>query len=277
MANYTTADVKRLRELTAAGMMDCKKALDETDGDFDKAVELLRIKGAKDVGKRAERTTVNGLVAAQAAGSSGVLIELKCETDFVAKGDRFQALGATLVTVFADGDATDSESLLSTAVEGRKVSELIDENSAALGEKIELGRVAKFTGGGHVVSYLHKTSPDLPPQLGVLIELSSEHPEVGKDVAQHIAAFAPSYLHREHIPVDVVENERRIAEATAREEGKPEAALPKIVEGRVSGFYKDSVLLEQAFAKDNKKSVKQILDEAGVNAVRFVRFRVGQS
>ena len=277
MANYTTADVKRLRELTAAGMMDCKKALDETDGDFDKAVELLRIKGAKDVGKRAERTTVNGLVAAQAAGSSGVLIELKCETDFVAKGDRFQALGATLVTVFADGDATDSESLLSTAVEGRKVSELIDENSAALGEKIELGRVAKFTGGGHVVSYLHKTSPDLPPQLGVLIELSSEHPEVGKDVAQHIAAFAPSYLHREHIPADVVENERRIAEATAREEGKPEAALPKIVEGRVSGFYKDSVLLEQAFAKDNKKSVKQILDEAGVNAVRFVRFRVGQS
>jgi len=277
MANYTTADVKRLRELTAAGMMDCKKALDETDGDFDKAVELLRIKGAKDVGKRAERTTVNGLVAAQAAGSSGVLIELKCETDFVAKGDRFQALGATLVTVFADGDATDSESLLSTAVDDRKVSELIDENSAALGEKIELGRVAKFTGGGHVVSYLHKTSPDLPPQLGVLIELSSEHPEVGKDVAQHIAAFAPSYLHREHIPADVVENERRIAEATAREEGKPEAALPKIVEGRVSGFYKDSVLLEQAFAKDNKKSVKQILDEAGVNAVRFVRFRVGQS
>ena len=277
MANYTTADVKRLRELTAAGMMDCKKALDETDGDFDKAVELLRIKGAKDVGKRAERTTVNGLVAAQAAGSSGVLIELKCETDFVAKGDRFQALGATLVTVFADGDATDSDSLLSTAVEGRKVSELIDENSAALGEKIELGRVAKFTGGGHVVSYLHKTSPDLPPQLGVLIELSSEHPEVGKDVAQHIAAFAPSYLHREHIPADVVENERRIAEATAREEGKPEAALSKIVEGRVSGFYKDSVLLEQAFAKDNKKSVKQILDEAGVNAVRFVRFRVGQS
>ena len=277
MANYTTADVKRLRELTAAGMMDCKKALDETDGDFDKAVELLRIKGAKDVGKRAESTTANGLVAAKAGGSSGVLIELKCETDFVAKGDRFQALGATLVTVFADGDATDSESLLSTAVDGRKVSELIDENSAALGEKIELGRVAKFTGGGHVVSYLHKTSPDLPPQLGVLIELDNEHPEVGKDVAQHIAAFAPSYLHREHIPAEVVENERRIAEATAREEGKPEAALPKIVEGRVSGFYKDSVLLEQAFAKDNKKSVKQILDEAGVNAVRFVRFRVGQS
>jgi elongation factor Ts len=277
MANYTTADVKRLRELTAAGMMDCKKALDETDGDFDKAVELLRIKGAKDVGKRAERTTQNGLIAAQASGNSGVIVELKCETDFVAKGDRFQQLGAALVKAFVDSDATDSPSLLDAAVDGRKVSELIDENSAALGEKIELGRVAKFTGGGHVVSYLHKTSPDLPPQLGVLIELDGEHPEVGKDVAQHIAAFSPSYLHRDEIPADVVENERRIAEATAREEGKPEAALPKIVEGRVGGFYKDSVLIEQAFAKDSKKSVKQVLDEAGVQATRFVRFRVGQS
>jgi elongation factor Ts len=277
MANYTTADVKRLRELTAAGMMDCKKALDETDGDFDKAVELLRIKGAKDVGKRAERTTVNGLIGAQATGSSGVLLELKSETDFVAKGDRFQQLGATLVKTFAESDATDAEALLGAEVDGRKVSELIDENSAALGEKIELGRVTKFTGGGHVVAYLHKTSPDLPPQLGVLIELDSEHPEVGKDVAQHIAAFSPSYLHREHVPADVVENERRIAEATAREEGKPDAALPKIVEGRVSGFYKDAVLVEQAFAKDSKKSVQQILDEAGVKAVRFARFRVGQS
>jgi elongation factor Ts len=275
MANYTTADVKRLRELTAAGMMDCKKALDETDGDFDKAVEILRIKGAKDVGKRAERTTANGLVAAFTDGSSGVLIELKCETDFVAKGERFQALGATLVEAFASSDATDAEGLLATEIDGRKVSDLIDENSAALGEKIELGRVAKFT-GKHVVSYLHKTSPDLPPQLGVLVELSDEHPDAGKDVAQHVAAFAPSYLHRDEVPADIIENERRIAEATAREEGKPEAALSRIVDGRVTGFYKDSVLLEQAFAKDNKKSVKQVLDEAGVNAVRFARFRVGQ-
>jgi elongation factor Ts len=276
MANYTTADVKRLRELTAAGMMDCKKALDETDGDFDKAVEILRIKGAKDIGKRAERTTANGLVTAQASGTSGVLLELKCETDFVAKGDRFQQLGATLVKVLADSDATDTDSLLAADVDGRKVSELIDENSAALGEKIELGRVAKFN-GAHVVSYLHKTSPDLPPQLGVLIELSGENAEAGKDVAQHIAAFAPTYLNRDEVPAEIVENERRIAEATAREEGKPEAALPKIIEGRVTGFFKDSVLLEQAFAKDNKKSVKQVLDEAGVQVVRFARFRVGQS
>ena len=279
MANYTTADVKRLRELTAAGMMDCKKALDDTDGDFDKAVELLRIKGAKDVGKRAERTTANGLVGASTDGNSGVLLELRCETDFVSKGERFQALGATLVTALASSGAADADALLDAKVDGRAVAELVEENSAALGEKIELGRVAAFSGveGGLVVSYLHKTSPDLPPQLGVLVELSGAHPEAGKDVAQHIAAFAPTYLTRADVPADVVENERRIAEATAREEGKPEAALPKIVEGRVTGFYKDSVLAEQAFAKDNKKSVQQVLDEAGVRVVRFARFRIGQA
>ncbi len=275
MANYTTADVKRLRELTAAGMMDCKKALDETDGDFDKAVEILRIKGAKDVGKRAERTTANGLVAALTAAGSGVLVELKCETDFVAKGERFQQLGATLVNTFASSEATDADGLLAADVDGRKVAELIEENSAALGEKIELGRLAKLS-GPQVVSYLHKTSPDLPPQLGVLVVLSAENAEVGKDVAQHIAAFAPSYLSRDDVPADVVENERRIAEATAREEGKPDAALPKIVEGRVTGFFKDSVLVEQAFAKESKKSVKQVLEEAGVQVQAFARFRVGQ-
>jgi elongation factor Ts len=264
-------------------MMDCKKALEETDGDFDKAVEILRIKGAKDVGKRAERTTANGLVAASTGGGSGVLVELRCETDFVAKGERFQALGADVVAAFAAADladVADAAALLDTAAGGRKVGDLIEENSAALGEKIELGRVAKFTGDGYVVSYLHKTSPDLPPQLGVLVELSANgdrSAQAGKDVAQHIAAFAPTYLTREDVPADVVENERRIAEATAREEGKPEAALPKIVEGRVTGFYKDTVLAEQAFAKDPKKTVRQVLDDAGVTVVRFARFRIGQS
>jgi elongation factor Ts len=136
--------------------------------------------------------------------------------------------------------------------------------------------VAKLT-GPQVVSYLHKTSPDLPPQLGVIVALSAENAVVGKDVAQHIAAFAPSYLSRDDVPADIVENERRIAEATAREEGKPEAALPKIVEGRVTGFFKDAVLVEQPFAKENKKSVKQVLDEAGVQVQAFARFRVGQS
>lgn len=276
MANYTTADVKRLRELTAAGMMDCKNALEETAGDFDKAVELLRIKGAKDVGKRAERTTANGLVAAATGGADGVLVELRCETDFVAKGERFRELGATLVTAFAGSAADDADGLLGVDVEGRTVAALVEEAGAALGEKLELGRLAKFT-GPHTVSYLHKTSPDLPPQLGVLVQLSGEAGQAGREVAQHIAAFAPRYRTRDDVPADVVENERRIAEATAREEGKPEGALPKIIEGRITGFYKDTVLAEQPFAKDNKKSVKQVLDAAGVQVVRFARFRIGQA
>ena len=275
MANYTTADVKRLRELTAAGMMDCKNALEETGGDFDKAVERLRIKGAKDVGKRAERTTANGLVAAATDGAGGVLVELRCETDFVAKGERFRDLGATLVNAFAGSDADDADGLLGVDVDGRTVAALVEEAGAALGEKLELGRLAKFS-GPHTVSYLHKTSPDLPPQLGVLVQLSAEAGQTGREVAQHIAAFAPRYTTRDDVPADVVENERRIAEATAREEGKPEAALPKIIEGRVTGFYKDTVLAEQPFAKDNKQSVKQVLDAAGAQVVGFARFRIGQ-
>ncbi|MBX6370886.1 MAG: elongation factor Ts [Acidothermus sp.] len=276
MAAYTTADLKRLREITAAGMMDCKKALEEADGDFDKAVELLRIKGAKDVAKRAERTTANGLVGAAIQDGIGVLVEVRCETDFVAKGERFQQLGSSVVQAALATDTTDPDRLLDASVDGKTVRELIEENSAALGEKIELGRLARFTGAG-LVSYLHKTSPDLPPQIGVLVELSAPQPEVGKDVAQHIAAFAPAYLTRDDVPAEVVESERRIAEATAREEGKPEQAIPKIVEGRVNAFYKDTVLCEQAFAKDPKKSVQQVLDEAGVRVVRFARFRVGQA
>lgn len=279
MANYTAADVKRLRELTAAGMMDCKKALEEADGDFDAAVEILRIKGAKDVGKRAGRVTANGLVALQIEGTtSGVLLELLCETDFVAKGERFQQLGAALVTALANSEAADVEALLSTAVGASTAAELVGTESAALGEKIEIGRLARVS-GAHVASYLHKTNPDLPPQIGVLVALegSGDLAEVGRDVAQHIAAFAPSYLSRDDVPADVVENERRIAEATAREEGKPEAALERIVEGRVNGFFKDAVLVEQAFAKEPKKSVAQILDAAGARVTAFARFKVGQA
>ena len=151
---------------------------------------------------------------------------------------------------------------------------MLAEGNATLGEKIEVRRFAQFD-DGFVAVYLHKTSPDLPPQVGVLVELSADNAEVARDVAQHIAALSPTYVSRGEVPADVVENERRIADATAREEGKPEAALSKIVEGRVTGYFKENVLLEQAFAKDPKKSVKQILDEGGASVKRFARFRVG--
>ena len=279
MANYTAADVKRLRELTGAGMMDCKNALSESDGDFDKAVEVLRIKGAKDIGKRAERATAEGLVAAK----DGALIELNSETDFVAKNDEFKSLAEEVVAAAAAAKTDDVEVLKAAAIPGdaagRTVGEAIAALSAKIGEKLELRRVAYF--GGTLATYLHKRASDLPPAVGVLVEYTGADAAAGKEaahgVALQIAALKARYLTRDDVPADVVANERHIAEETAKEEGKPEAALPKIVEGRVTGFFKDVVLLEQSSVSDSKKSVKALLDEAGVTVTRFVRFEVGQA
>ena len=273
---YTAADVKKLREETAAGMLDCKKALDEAEGDYQKAVEIIRVKGLKGVTKREGRTTSNGLVLAKAEGNLGVMLELNCETDFVAKGDRFQALANELLTHLESSKIGDLTAFLaSTMANGKTVQETIDEGNATLGEKIELRRIAVLE-GSPVSLYLHRTNPDLPPQLGVLVQLTADAVEAGKDVAQHIAAFAPQFVRREDIPADQIDAERRIAEESARAEGKPEASLSKIVEGRVTGFVKEISLLEQAFAKDAKKTVQQILDEAKTAVSAFHRFKVGQ-
>jgi elongation factor Ts len=271
MANYTAADVKRLRELTGAGMLDSKNALVEADGDFDKAVELLRIKGAKDVGKRAERATAEGLVAAK----DGALIELNSETDFVAKNAEFQAVADQIVAAAAAAKATDIEALKAAKVGDTTVEQVIADLSAKIGEKLELRRVAYFD--GTVETYLHKRASDLPPAVGVLVEYTGSDTQAAHAVALQIAALKAKYLTRDDVPQDIVANERRIAEETARNEGKPEQALPKIVEGRVTGFYKDVVLLDQPSVSDNKKTVKALLDEAGVTVTRFVRFEVGQS
>jgi len=274
MANYSAADVKRLREQTGAGMLDCKNALVENDGDFDKAVEYLRVKGLKGVTKREGRTASNGLVAAHVEGGVGTLVEINCETDFVAKSAPFQTLADLVLNQAVAVGAPDADTLLKSEIEpGKTVQQVIDEANAAIGEKIEIRRVARLE-APHVASYLHRTSPDLPPQIGVLVATDAPA-EVAKDVAMHVAAMSPTYLSRDAVPTEVVASERRIAEETAREEGKPEQALERIVEGRVNGFFKDSVLLEQAFAKDNKKTVSQIFTEAGVVPIGFARFRVG--
>jgi len=276
MANFTAADVKRLRELTGAGMLDCKNALAETDGDFDKAVEALRIKGAKDVGKRAERATAEGLVAAK----DGALIELNSETDFVAKNAEFQKLADEIVAAAAASKATDVDTLKAAKAGDTTVEQAIADLSAKIGEKLELRRVANFD--GTVETYLHKRAADLPPAVGVLVEYGSGSDPDTSTAAAHavalqIAALKARYLSREDVPEDVVASERRIAEETAKAEGKPEQALPKIVEGRLNGFFKDAVLLEQPSVSDSKKTVKALLDDAGVTVTRFVRFEVGQA
>jgi elongation factor Ts len=274
LANFTAADVKRLRELTGAGMLDCKNALAESDGDFDKAVEALRIKGAKDVGKRAERATAEGLVAAK----DGALIELNCETDFVAKNAEFQQVANDIVAAAAASKATDVDALKAAKTGDTTVEEAVAALSAKIGEKLELRRVAYFD--GTVETYLHKRSADLPAAVGVLVEYTGSDAaaaEAAHAVALQIAALKARYLSRDDVPEDVVASERRIAEETAKSEGKPEQALPKIVEGRLNGFFKDAVLLEQPSVSDNKKTVKALLDEAGVTVTRFVRFEVGQA
>ena len=276
MANYTAEDVKKLREATAAGMLDCKKALDEADGDYSKALDLIRVKGLKGVTKREGRLTSNGAVVAKVEGNLGVMLELNCETDFVAKGERFVALADELLAHLQKAQSDSVEAFLaSTMANGNTVQSTVDDANATLGEKIEVRRIAVIK-DSPVGIYLHRTSPDLPPQVGVLVELVKDAAEVGKDIAQHIAAFAPQFVNREQVPADLIENERRIAEETAREEGKPEASLSKIIEGRVTGFVKEVSLIEQSFAKDAKKTVKQILDEAGTAVKAFHRFRVGQ-
>ena len=276
MANYSTVDVKRLRDLTASGMMDCKRALEESDGDFDKAVELLRIKGAKDVGKRAERTTSNGLIAAD----SGVMVELNCETDFVAKNGDFQQLADRIVAVARETRPADVVALSGATLDGDSVAEAVQALSVKIGEKLELRRVAVFD--GEVAIYLHRRSSDLPPAVGVLVEYQGGSQDTGsqdtaRGVAMQVAAMKPRFVTRDEVPADVMAAERHIAEEAAREEGKPEQALPKIVEGRVNGFFKDAVLLEQPFVQESKKSVKAFLDEAGVRVTRFARFEVGQA
>jgi len=276
MANYTAADIKALRERTGAGMLDVKKALDEAEGDQSKATEILRIKGLKGVTKREGRTTSNGLVVAQAEGGVGTLVEVLCETDFVAKSEPFRVLADQVLAAAVAAGATDADSLLSAPADGQTVQELLDGANATIGEKIEVKRVARVeAAGGTVVSYLHRTSPDLPAQIGVLVGTEGGDEQVARDVAMHVAAFSPNALTRDDVDAETVANERRIAEQTAKEEGKPEAALPKIVEGRVNGFFKENVLLDQPFAKDAKKSVGTVLEEAGASATQFARFRVG--
>jgi elongation factor Ts len=279
MANYTAADVKKLRDLTGSGMMDCKKALEESSGDVDQAVELLRIKGAKDVGKRAGRDTANGLVAAE----GGTMVELNSETDFVAKSDDFLTLADSVLRVAVDEQPADLDALKAAKLGDGTVLDAIQALSVRIGEKLELKRYIHID--GPVALYLHRRASDLPPAIGVLVGYEGADngadngaaDEAAKGVAMHVAAARPQYRTRDEVPGDIIENERRIAEATAREEGKPEQVLARIVDGRINGFYKDVVLLEQASVQDSKKTVKALLDDAGVTVKEFARFEVGQA
>lgn len=275
MANFTAADVKKLRETTGSGMKACKDALVETDGDFDKAVEILRIKGAKDVGKRAERTAAEGLVAV----SGATMIEVNSETDFVAKNQEFIDFANRVAAAAAEAKANTPEELAAVDLDGATAAEATQELSAKIGEKLQLRRAVTLE-GENIAVYLHHRAADLPAGVGVLVAYTGEGEEAAQaahGAAMQIAALKAQFLSREDVPAERVESERAVFEKISREEGKPEAALPKIVEGRLNGFYKDVVLLEQPSVADSKKTVGKLMDEAGVTITGFARYEVGQA
>jgi elongation factor Ts len=274
MAHVTLEAVKALRERLGTGMVDTKNALVEADGDMEKAVEILRLKGAKGNAKRADRSTSEGLVAAKVIGNTAFMIELACETDFVAKGEKFVALSEKVLDAVAAAGATSVEEGLAAPAGDKTVADLISDEAAIIGEKFELRRVAAVTGESFAV-YLHKTSKDLPPQVGVVVGYSGADAETARSIAQHISFANPEYLSREDVPAEAVEAERRIVTEISKNEGKPEAALPKIVEGRVNAFFKQVALLEQDYAKDNKLAVSKVLADAGLTVTDFARFKVG--
>ncbi|MEA5116564.1 MAG: translation elongation factor Ts [Propionicimonas sp.] len=271
MATITAADVKTLRDATGDGMMDAKKALTEADGDFEAAVEILRVSGQAKMAKRADRDASNGLVAA--AGNT--VIQLAAETDFVAKNAEFMALADEIAQAVDAAGADGVEAASAVALpSGKTVAEAVSELAAKIGEKLELANAASF--GGPVDIYLHKRSADLPPQVGVMIEYTGE-PDAAfiRGIAHQIAAMSPQWVTRDEVPADVLEKERHVAELTAREEGKPEAIIGRIVDGRLNGFFKEVVLTEQPSVTEDKLSVGQLLDSKGVTVRRFVRFAAG--
>ena len=274
MADFSLEDLKTLRERLGTGMVDSKNALVEAGGDLEKATEILRLKGAKSNAKRSDRSTSEGLVGAVESATATTLIELACETDFVAKSEKFINLGNLVLQALADSGAETVEMALATKAGNGTVESAISEEAAILGEKIELRRIARIPGDKFSV-YLHRTSKDLPPQVGVVVAYEGGDAETIRSVAQHISFADPQYLSKDDVPSDLVDNERRIVEEISRGEGKPEAALPKIVEGRVGAYFKQVALLEQDYAKDNKLSVGKVLADAGLTITGFARFKVG--
>ena len=274
MADFSLEDLKTLRERLGTGMVETKNALVEAGGDLEKATELLRLRGAKSNAKRSDRSTSEGLITARENGNTATMIELACETDFVAKSDKFVALGEKVLDAAVAVGATTLEEALAAPSGAQTVADLVSDEAAILGEKIEVRRLAAVSGDKFSI-YLHKTNKDLPAQVGVVLGYAGEDAETARGVAQHISFADPQYLTREDVPAEAVENERRIVEEISRGEGKPEAALPKIIEGRLGAFFKQVALLEQDYARDNKLTINKVLSGAGLTVSGFARFKVG--
>ncbi|MCI6574932.1 MAG: translation elongation factor Ts [Actinomycetaceae bacterium] len=280
MAKISMSDIKALRDKTGAGMMDVKNALTEAEGDVAKAEELLRLKGLKTAAKREGRVAAAGLVLSQIVdtpnGQKGYLVEVNSETDFVAKNEKFIAFAEEIMAAAVANDAETVEAVLAAEHPDGTIADRVANFTGIIGEKLAVGSVNVLE-GEHVEAYMHRTSPDIPPQVGVLVATDKAGASAAHDVAIHIAAMNPQYLAESDVPDDVLENERRIATELTISEGKPEKAVPKIVEGRLKGFFKQVTLLDQPYARDPKQTVAQVLKEAGATVTGFVRVRVGEN
>lgn len=275
MAAVSMAAVKELRERLGAGMVDCKNALTEAEGDIEKAIEILRLKGLKGVAKRGDREASEGLVAVRQSEGAATMIELVCETDFVAKNEKFIALADRVLDAIVAANAKDIEEALAAPAEGKTVAEVITEEAAIIGERIELRKVSRVEAPSTSV-YLHQTSKDLPPQIGVVVGYEGDDAEAALSIARHISFADPLYLDREDVPAADVEKERALVTEISKNEGKPEAALPKIVEGRLTAFFKQVALNEQVHALDSdKREVKKVAEAAGITVTGFARSKVG--
>ena len=274
--SISAQDVKKLRDATGVGMMDCKKALQEADGDFDEAVEILRKKGQKVADKRSEREADEGLVVTEISDdeSAGAIAEINCETDFVARNDDFRSFAQRIAELVLEERPEDIDALHALSFDGDKTVEAeLVEMTGRIGEKLAIRRFRILDAdGGSVISYVHPGS-----RLGVLVQVAGngDAEDVGQDVAMQIAALDPIAVTRDEVPEEVQEKEKEIAREAALSDGKPEHIIDRIAEGKLERFFEDNVLLEQAFVKDASVSVKDILDSAGVNVKRFVRYALG--
>ncbi|GAA1604054.1 translation elongation factor Ts [Leucobacter chromiireducens] len=275
MAAVSMAAVKELRERLGAGMLDSKNALVEAEGDIEKAIEILRLKGLKGVAKRGDREASEGLVAVRQTEGAATMIELVCETDFVAKNEKFIALAERVLDAITAAGAATAEEALAAPADGKTVADVIADESAIIGERIVLRKVTRVEAPATSV-YLHQTSKDLPPQIGVVVGYEGDGAEAALSIARHISFADPLYVTRDEVPAADVEKEREIVTEISKNEGKPEAALPKIVEGRLNAFFKQVVLGEQVHALDDeKRDVKKVAEAAGITVTGFARSKVG--
>ncbi|MDD6119894.1 MAG: translation elongation factor Ts [Selenomonadaceae bacterium] len=267
----TAAMVKELREKTGAGMMDCKKALTATDGDAAAAVDWLREKGIAKAAKKSGRVAAEGAVGAYVTpdGKTGAVVEINCETDFAAGNEQFKSLLAKVAQHIAETKPADLDALNNSELDGQKVSDLITNATATIGEKISLRRFACYESAGRLASYIH-----MGGKIGVLVNLTGGDEQLGKDVAMQIAAAAPIAIDETGVPADVIAHEQDVARKTALEEGKPEKIVDRIVEGRIKKFLKEVCLIDQIFVKDSDKTIKDIL--GGVEVKEFTRFMLGE-